>query len=432
MSSEVRKITDPNAPPLKTSFSSNLYLHTAAGQCLVLGEFNRPQEMTVEARAMYAQSKHIQSLDPSREAGVVLGIAVRTAYQLGYHQDPDSSGSFSVFEGKMRRRCWAICRQMDLMTSFELGLPSNICLENSDTKSPRNLFDSDFDEDTQELPQSRPENEATRQLWFIVKDRMMDSFSKVCRDTLSFHVKSDADVFRLDQEIRQMYDSIPEVLRIRPLSESLTEAPFIIFCRVYVEFIHLKCLCVLHRRYMARGNASGTASCIDAGKMLVGHFVEISKEFAPGGQQYMQRWMLTNYTMNDFLLGVMVLCYAIHIHRRKHRLFDIDSETELLALLNSAYTVLMDKSERCRDASRVAHIVRLMLDNAKTSRPASAHSPLPAGVAQNIELTWHGTVENQGNEPFSESLESFTFMNNPAGEFDWSLFDLEAFNRDTF
>ena len=179
MSSEARKVTEPSAPPLKQSFSGNAFLHTAAGQCLVLGEFNRPQEMTVEALAMYAQSKHIQTLDPSREAGVILSIAVRTAYHLGYHRDPDSHGRLSVFEGEMRRRCWAICRQMDLMTSFELGLPSNIRLENSDIKSPRNLWDSDFDEDTQELPPSRCENEATRQLWFIVKDKMMNSFSKV-------------------------------------------------------------------------------------------------------------------------------------------------------------------------------------------------------------------------------------------------------------
>jgi hypothetical protein len=48
-------------------------------------------------------------------------------------------------------------------------------------------------------------------------------------------------------------------------------------------------------------------SCIDAGKKLVGHFIEILREFSPGGQLYMHRWMLTNYTMNDFLLGVMVL-----------------------------------------------------------------------------------------------------------------------------
>jgi hypothetical protein len=72
---------------------------------------------------------------------------------------------------------------------FMLGLPSNICLEDCDTKSPRNLLDSNFDVDTQILPASRSENEATKLLWFIVKDGQMISFSKVaktpCRSEIS-------------------------------------------------------------------------------------------------------------------------------------------------------------------------------------------------------------------------------------------------------
>lgn len=434
LSAEVRKVTDPTIPPVK-DFPDNSFLHTAAGQCLVLGEYNRPQESTVESLVMYAQSKHMQSLDPSREAGDILSIAVRSAYHLGYHRDPES-GSFSVFEGEMRRRCWAICKQMDLMTSFELGLPSNICLENCDTKSPRNLFDRDFDESTTELPPSRSEHEATRQLWFIVKDRMMDSFSKVCRDALSFNVKSESDILELDQEIRKMYDTIPDVLRTCPLSESVTESSFIIFTRYYIEFIYLKCLCVLHRRYMARGNEFSTTSCINAGKRLVSQFIEISKEFAPGGQLYQQRWMLTNYTMNDSLLGVMVLCFAVYIRRRQpeqSRHIDDDSEREILELLTSSQTILIDKSAVCKDARRVSHIVRLMLDGVKgTPHTKPANTQSPSGVAQNIELAQPAVVGTDGAQTVLGPLEPFNFMNNPIGDLDWSMFDHEMFNQDTY
>ncbi|KAL9612891.1 MAG: hypothetical protein Q9167_002524 [Letrouitia subvulpina] len=434
MSAEVRKITDPGGPPLKEFFAENSFLHTAAGQCLVLGEYNRPQELAVEALAMYAQSKHVQTLDPSREAGVVLSMAVRAAYHLGYHRDPDLSGRFTVFEGEMRRRCWAICKQMDLMTSFELGLPSNICMENCDTKSPRNLFDSDFNEDTQELPSSRSENEATRQLWFIVKDRMMVSFSKVCRDALSFYVKSEEDVVQLDQEIRQMYETIPQVLRVKDMSESVTESPFIIFTRIYVEFIYLKCQCVLHRRYMARGNASSTVCCINAGKRLVSQFIDISKEFSPGGQLYMQRWMLTNYTMNDFLLGVMVLCFALYIGWNKHdQSLHIDTNTkeEILTLLESSHTILVDKSASCKDARRVSHVVRQILDSTKKSSKPASNVESPPGVAKNLEIAQPQTSGSHGSESFYGPLEPLTFMNSPVGDFDWTMFDSEVFNQDT-
>lgn len=434
MSAWIRDTTGPAGVPLKEAFTGYAFLHTAAGQCLVLGEYNRPQQYAVEALAMYAQSKHFQTLDPSREAGVVLSMAVRTAYHLGYHRDPES-GSFTVFEGEMRRRCWAICKQMDLMTSFELGLPSNICIENCDTKSPRNLWDSDFDEDSQELPPSRSENEATRQLWFIIKDRMMNSFSKVCRDALSFHVRSDAEVMQLDYEIRQMYETIPEVLRVQPVSESVTETPFIIFTRLYVEFVYLKCLCVLHRRYMARGNAYSTITCIDAGKNLVSQFIDISKEFAPGGLLYMERWMLTNYTMNDFLLGVMVLCFVIHICRNKHEQhnhIDTDTENEIEALLKTSQGVLADKSEASKDARRVSHIVRLILENPKRLPELPSNFQSPPGVAQNIELARPQMLGPHDSDPILGPLEPFTFMTNPIGDLDWSMFDLEVPDQDTF
>lgn len=434
MSAWIRDITGPAGPPLKDSYTGYAFLHVAAGQCLVLGEYNRPQRFAVEALAMYAQSKHFQTLDPSREAGAILSMAVRIAYQLGYHRDPEAT-SLSVFEGEMRRRCWAICKQMDLMTSFELGLPSNICIENCDTKSPRNLWDTDFDEDTLELPPSRPEHEATRQLWFICKDRMMNSFSKVCRDALSFHVKSESEVMQLDREIRQMYETLPDVLRVQPVSESITQSPFIIFSRVYVESIYLKCLCVLHRRYMARGNAFSTTSCVESAMKLVGQFIDISKEFAPGGQLYMERWMLTNYTVNDYLLGVMVLCFVLHTSRsslEQHIHIDTSTELEINALLKSSQAVLTDKSEKSKDARRVSHIVRLIVDGTKTSSTSPSNAQSPPGIAQNIEVAQPPIVGSREQESVMGPFEPFTFMNNPIGDFDWNLFDLDIPDQDTY
>ena len=314
------------------------------------------------------------------------------------------------------------------MTSFELGLPSQIFLENCDSRSPRNLFDSDFDDDTIELRPSRPENELTRQLWFIVKDRMMNSFSKVCRDALSFHVKSEAEVLQLDCEIRQMYDNVPDVLRVKPLTESLAEEPFIIFTRIYVEFIYLKCLCVLHRRYMARGNTFSTTSCINAAKKIVSQFVEISKEFLPGGRLYMHHWMLTNYTMNDFLLGVMVLCFALHVCRDgsvQSRNIDVATQNQIRQLLESSYKVLLHKIDSCKDAHRVSRIVRLMLDGAK---PIDRLVQSPQSVAQNIEPQQLPIPGQNEGESVTGPLEPFTFMNNPIGDIDWTMFDLQTFD----
>ncbi|KAE8444370.1 hypothetical protein EG329_000570 [Mollisiaceae sp. DMI_Dod_QoI] len=287
---------------------------------------------------------------------------------MGYHRDADSFGTLSIFEGEMRRRFWAAVKQMDLMMSFQLGLPSNINIEQCDTKSPRNLLDSDFDEDTQVLPASRSENEATRLLWFVVKDRQMISFGKVCQDALSSKEKSEIEILRLDKEIRRMHDTTPDVLRTKPLSESIADPGYLIMTRAFIEFIYLKSLCALHRRYMARGDMFSTRSCVEAGMKLVSQFIDIYKEFSPGGQLYMERWMLTNFTMNDFLLGIMVLCLVLHLRWKKGRLGSVintTAENEVLGLLKESHTICLEKSTISRDALRVSHAIRLTLNIAR-------------------------------------------------------------------
>ncbi|CRG90132.1 Folylpolyglutamate synthase [Talaromyces islandicus] len=407
-------------PPAMTSQSAKL--HTAAGCCLVVGEYYRPQPYAVESLAIYAQCKNLRSLDPSREAGAILGIVVRMAYQMGYHRDPDSFGSLTVFEGEMRRRFWAATRQIDVMISFQLGLPSNICPENCDTRSPRNLLDSDFDVDTQVLPASRSEDEPTKLLWFIVKDRQLPSFFKICQDALSFKEKSETEILQLDKEARQTRTTVPAILRIRPFSESITDEPFLIMTRLYIEFIHLKSLCILHRKYMARGSIFSATVCIESGRDLVRQFIEMYKEISPGGRLYATRWMLTNFTINDFLLGIMVLCLVVHTYRKgilQPPVIDAVVEGELLQLLRQSLDICAEKSTICKDAQRVSHALRLILNGAST--PATAESQR-GGI--NLETLSLQAVHGPADAALSfDTSDPFTFMGNDFESLDWFHFD---------
>ncbi|TVY73505.1 Fusarisetin A cluster transcription factor fsa6 [Lachnellula suecica] len=417
--------------------------HSAAAKCLVLGEYHRPQEFAVEALAMYGHGKNLQTLDPSREAGAILGMVVRMAYELGYHRDPSSFGAFTVFEGEMRRRVWAALKQMDSMISFQLGLPSIICLENCDAKSPRILLDSDFDTDTKALPASRSDNEPeNRLLWFFVKDRIMTSFSKVCQDALSFKKKSPNEILQLDEKVRQMYTAIPDVLRARPLCESIADPPFLIMTRLYVEFMILKSLCVLHRKYMARGNVYSTKVCVEAGKKLVSQIIEMYNEYAPGGQLQNERWMLTNFTMNDFLMGVMVLCLVVHTRWKnglQNSVISTETESEVLELLRQSHTICVDKSPVSRDARRVSYAIRLTLNGAK-----SPNTPkLPASQTQTANLPKAGELKSndlasqfnpnqalgQNDETAFGLLDPFNFMGDDVENIDWASFDPQIFGN---
>jgi hypothetical protein len=317
------------------------------------------------------------------------------------------------------------------MISFQLGLPSNICLENCDTRSPRHLLDSDFGVDTKVLPPSRPENEATRLLWFIVKERIMPSFAKVCQDALSFKGKSGEEILLLHQEIQDMHKAIPEVLRARPISDSIVDPPFLIMTRLYVEFIYLKSLCVLHRKYMARGNALSTRACVEAGTKLVGQFVDMYKELTPGGLLYVQRWMLNNFNMNDFLLGVMVLCLVVHTHRKlgqQNSVVDGETEREVLVMLEQAHAICVEKSPVCKGARRVSHAIRLTLSEASSSdaqRNAEVTTALPAAgnlqpvvAATSWPMPWDGST--QEDEMSLGLFYPFDFTGHELENIDWS------------
>ncbi|KAB8204302.1 hypothetical protein BDV34DRAFT_118894 [Aspergillus parasiticus] len=428
LSSLTRETAGPGRPLQRDAVPESPKFHTAAGQCLVIGEYHRPQKLAIEALAVYAQCKNLTTLDPSREAGMILGMVVRMAYELGYHRDPDSFGSLSVFEGEMRRRFWAACKHMDIMISFQQGLPSNICLESCDTKSPRNLLDSDFDVDTQVLPESRPETEPTKLLWFIVKDRQITSFSKVCKYMLSFKEQSETDLHRLDEEIRQTYATIPDILRTRPLSESIADPPFLIITRLYIEFICLKNLCVLHRGYMVQGNVDSTKACVEAAKRLVSQFIDMYREFSPGGQLHTEQWMLTNFTMNDFLLGVMVLCLVIHIHRKQASwtgTIDSAIQKEVLSLLEQSYEVCVENSQASRDARRVSHALHLILNSAKTSRAPELQPANGATSGTNSTLLATQTESTLGQTslaPF-DVFDPFNIMGMDFESIDWDAFD---------
>lgn len=406
-------------------------LQTAAGQCLVLGNYHRPQRYAPEALLLYAQAKNFHSLDPSRDVGTILGMAVRHSYHMGYHRDPTTFGTFSVFDGEMRRRFWATCKQLDLMVSFQLGLPSHIRLENSDTRPPRNLLDTDFDEGSTKLPPSRPEDEPTRFMWFIVKDRQMVTFIKICQDALSFGEKSYADVQQLDLEVHQMYDSVPLVLRSKPFSQSSTDSPFLVMTRLYIEFIYLKSLCVLHRRHMTTGRLYSLKAGSEAAKTLMARFLDMYQELGPGGQLEANKWMLNSFTINDFLLGTTTACLAIHQRRQSSdaEIQDAVPEEPLLDLLSQALRICSDVSDASKDVQRVSHVVRLVL-NGFGSPKAKLAGPQPDG-----DLPW--TTRTTDQSPIQNSLQSpetsaifgqldpFDFINNPIQDSDWSMLELE-------
>jgi hypothetical protein len=426
-------------PAEKDSRKRSHRLRTAAGQCLVLGKYHNTQRYAPEALLLYAHCKGLESLDPSHECGAIISMAVRHAYELGYHRDPDTFGKFNVFEGEMRRRFWACCKQVDIMVSFQLGLPSNIIFDNCDTKSPLNLLDSDFDIDTQELPRPRPESEATAILWFIVKDRLLPIFAKICQVALSLRIRTEVEIMELDTEAKRAYAGIPDVLRWRPVSDSIGDSPFLIMCRLFLELLYLKSLCILHRRYMVRGSAYSAGQCIEGAISIVRSVVDVHRELQPGGRLHGVSWMFNNIAMTDFLLGAIILCFYVNLDRRGSVSRDSASDPtikDVLVLLGEARSICVARSMSSSDARKVDLAIQLTLESENEFADKSVQPLAASGEGPHQRSTFDAAVPefsasidaymdhysfSEGQLTFSE-LDPFNFMSDGLTDMDmfWS------------
>ncbi|KAI1609848.1 fungal-specific transcription factor domain-containing protein [Exophiala viscosa] len=345
--------------------SARMTFLNAACQCLRLGGFLRPKRYVIEALALYTQCQYMAVLDPSGGVGLIWSILVRHAYRSGYHRDATHFPRFNVFEGEMRRRIWAMLRQFDLMISFQLGLPSQITPNSWDTLNPRNLTDTDFDEHTTVLPPSRPESEATEILYFIVKSRLMTSFGKVCAHALSFRNSTEKEIMDLDAEVRAVHKTVPDILRIKPMSQSFADPSYLIMVRLNCEFLFQKSICVLHRKYMTQGGyPASTEACIDAAVAITKHMLDLHKEFKPGGQLHADRWMLSSFTMNDFYLASMVLCLGLSMWKKANpgkKWSDDEKIESQYSLLKDAFGICEELSPSSTEARRIADVLRVVL-----------------------------------------------------------------------
>lgn len=332
-----------------TAFSLMAY------RCLEAGDYLAGKPHSVEATLLYGMHLVLQKRDVEPVCWHILSTAVRLAQRMGYHRDasqldrgagvgsdraPPLPSALSAFEAEMRRRTWYTLEYFDVVYSFQLGVPPIIQSADVDTRLPANLRDDEFDElDNDHRLQQKLDARAARHLsssssssssslldftpilGFIYYSRQVQLLRRVVQQTLAVSpAPTYGDVRLLDADLRALHAEVPPSLRYRPIRESgFADSPDVIMRRLVCEIMHLKSLCVLHRRYLLRGwtaNAEVSSvygasrrTCCEAALGLLdlqAEFDEHSSE--PGSRLYERRYILTNTAYHDFLLAAMCLC----------------------------------------------------------------------------------------------------------------------------
>lgn len=219
-------------------------------QCLIMGKYTLGGSFVLETLILYLVIELFMSKDADIGVSLLLGNIVKISMGMGYHRDPTHFPKITPFASEMQRRIWATVSQIEFIVSIQMGLPRMIMKKQTDTGEPRNLADSDFDEQTAQLPPSRPETEMTPILYVIAKCRLLSAGADITDLITETNQHPYSRVLGVHKILEAARDSLPTMLRWHSLARSLTLAPQVIMQQIWLEiwFHHLQI--ILHRSFL--------------------------------------------------------------------------------------------------------------------------------------------------------------------------------------
>ena len=367
-----------NAPPKPVTDTIYKY-RSYATSAMVLADYTSGKPYTIECMMMTCSNQHMLSVDNQRLVWVMLGLTIRLALRMGYHRDPSHFPEINFLQGEMRRRIWHLLTQLDVLISFQQGLPSMIRALPSDIKPPHNLRDADFDANTKEPPASRPLSEMTPVSYSIAKWRICAVFADACDTSHAVTPPTYGEVLDLDKRMREAYGLIPPGLRVRPMDQAVTDSPEAIMCRFNLELLYLKSQCVLHRRFLNERQTDtrhtySRKTCLEAAVECLKYHETIHTAVQPGGRLERYRWYMSSITSHNFLLAAMIICLELTFYHEADpaaanamREQLAWNQEEAIELLKKSYIIWKEISDTSKDAFKACGILEVLLKKVKAA-----------------------------------------------------------------
>ena len=353
-------------------------------QCLIAGEYTKGGPWVLETLIHYIYVEFALHPDTEKDIWYILGIEVNVAIKSGYHRDPVHFPNLSPFEGEMRRRVWATVMLGDIMVPTQLGMPRLISDWQCDTVEPRNLNDSDLDENMAELPPSRPENRHTTSLGIIARSRLLNVLGTIADLVTKASLPSPAEVTQVDDMLQAARAGIPLPLRFRDIGASIADSPQVIMARLFISVLLNKGYNMIHRRFLFVESPSQTEDlyahsrrrCLDASLEMLTLLRDLEQEMRPGGVIEVMRWRVMSLLNHQFLTATMILCAVLYYPEMTYR------REGIIRALRGTRDLWMRSNSLAlsKEAQKASNIVGTAL--AHVDRPAA---PAPA-VSSPVDL----------------------------------------------
>ncbi|QIX00331.1 hypothetical protein AMS68_005848 [Peltaster fructicola] len=411
--------SSPSNPPDNDRVERVQHYQSLAASAAVLAEYTKPKEYTIECLLLYMVG--LRSENAAMHAWIIMGIIVRLAFRMGYHRDPGHYPKITQFQAEMRRRVWTMTSMIDVLMSFQLGLPSMVRTAASDTKPPSNLLDRDFSRTMLFLPPGRGEDELTPSLYSRVKLGIMHIFAQAVELSHAVVPASYETIQGLAADLEKAKENMPQALRMPDISELVTDPAEQLMYRFNIDLLFSKCRIVLFRRYMLvplgelseeeqkRGIGEGREACIKSARRVLDHHHTIYSAIQPGGQLENMRWYMGSIAVHDFLLAAMVICLELSQQMEKDKMLRISNGMQcptrqaMLRALERSYDIWStttnefastihtdyrpgykggDMYEETEKASKAmaAMLARIRAQDSRTATEATAPSPAKTSV----------------------------------------------------
>jgi Fungal specific transcription factor domain len=377
-----------------------------SGRALVAGGYLHARPYSVEATLLYGVVKLCQQQDTDMEAWMIIGVATRLAVKMGYHRDPCHLKDISPFESEMRRRIFYVVEGLDVLLSFQAGLPPILYDQNADTGPPTNLLDTDFDEDCQALPPPRPPTDPTPMLYCCCKRQQVKLLRRVSLHALSFKAPSYEETMKLDSELQDVHANLPLCVRMKPLSSSFSESTQTVLSRLIIELLYHRSICVLHRCYLSYDKTNPAYDysrriCTGSALQVLKYEAELHLACQPGGRFSKARWITTSLILYDFLLSAMIVSLDLYESCNKMASAsreELEIQTRKYDALKQSQVIWTSRKDISRDARHASRVLAVMLSkvprpNISSTLPINHHTLLGEQQGPSIEGNV-GTLQN--------------------------------------
>ncbi|KAN0099272.1 Fungal specific transcription factor domain containing protein [Hyaloscypha variabilis] len=367
-------------------------------QCLVLSNYTKPGPYTLETLFIYMEAEFLLSKDDQVQSFLLVGNVVRLALRMGLHRDSTKVGGvITPFQAEIRRRLWHHLLQLDLLSSFHIGLPGMLPAIDSDTLAPGNYHDEDFDEDSAVLPPPRPDSEITPMSYSICKSGLCIEAGKIVALANRISLPEYQEVMKLDWDLQTAYQKVPPAFVFDTTGPSITDSRATTIRRFSLAILFHKSRCMLHRKHLMRAKqhpefAFSEQVSLDAAMDLLRCQSLVHEAVLPGGQLSCDRWFLNSLSMHDFLLAAMIVYLSLSNGSAvcPNGGLSPKDEQERIEALEKSHVIWNQKWTVVAESKKAAMVLGIMLKKLQsgtgTNLPASGNHSSKNGAVEEGRL----------------------------------------------